>query len=134
VSRISKTLENTSNKKKKETMIDHKEFRNLLEENKKVVLKRIRYSKLESKEEINKPTTSDRAWMYENQQRKTLLLTRTENRLYEIEAAIKHLDNGAFGKCKKCGKSIHLDRLKVMPTTDYVLNANKFKRKNNNYT
>jgi len=98
-------------------MIDHKEFRNLLEENKNVVLKRLEYSKMESNEEIYNPTTSDRAWMYEDQQRKTLLLARAENQLNEIEAAIKRLDNGSFGKCENCGKSIHIDRLKVMPTT-----------------
>jgi len=36
-------------------------------------------------------------------------------RLYELDAAIKSIDEGRYGKCEECSKHISKQRLKAMP-------------------
>ena len=40
-----------------------------------------------------------------------------ERRLYEIERAMKLLEEGEYGKCEVCGAEIDHDRLEVLPET-----------------
>jgi len=36
-------------------------------------------------------------------------------RLYVLDGAIKHIDDGTYGKCDMCGESISRQRLKALP-------------------
>ena len=40
-----------------------------------------------------------------------------ERRLYEIERAMKRLEEGEYGKCEVCGAEIDRDRLEILPET-----------------
>jgi RNA polymerase-binding transcription factor DksA len=89
-------------------MIDYEEFQKLLEENRKNIVKRIRKEKLESKEIIPKPVTTDHSRLHEDQLREALLLARAEKQLKEIEAGIEKLENHRFGKCEKYGEILYI--------------------------
>ena len=39
----------------------------------------------------------------------------SEQHLGEIDAALKRLDDGTYGRCTKCGREISRDRLEAMP-------------------
>ncbi len=43
--------------------------------------------------------------------------------LYEIDEAIRRIDNGTFGICEETGKPIEKERLKVIPYTRYCVAA-----------
>ena len=38
-------------------------------------------------------------------------------RLYEIEHALKRIEEGSYGKCESCGAEIDPDRLEILPET-----------------
>ena len=40
-----------------------------------------------------------------------------ERKLYEIERAMKRLEEGEYGKCEVCGADIDHDRLEILPET-----------------
>ena len=41
--------------------------------------------------------------------------------LKEIEAALKKIKNGTYGKCERCKKPIEIKRLEVKPEAVYCL-------------
>ena len=43
------------------------------------------------------------------------------NRLYDLDDAIKRVDEGTYGKCDECGGSITKQRLKAMPQAQFCL-------------
>lgn len=43
------------------------------------------------------------------------------NLLREVQGALHRIDEGHFGKCIACGKSISLERLRVVPHTPYCI-------------
>jgi RNA polymerase-binding protein DksA len=43
------------------------------------------------------------------------LIENSSERLEEISAALKRIDNGTFGSCEKCGHEISKDRLQAVP-------------------
>ncbi|MBG87260.1 MAG: hypothetical protein CMO80_10215 [Verrucomicrobiales bacterium] len=51
----------------------------------------------------------------QNQQMALELKRRQEARLQRIERALKNIDNGNYGLCGKCRKTIAEDRLEVQP-------------------
>ena len=42
-------------------------------------------------------------------------------RLYDLDDAIKRVDEGTYGQCDKCGGLITKQRLKVMPQAQYCI-------------
>jgi DnaK suppressor protein len=54
-------------------------------------------------------------------QRGQQLREREEQRLVQIEAALQRIEDGSFGLCMSCGKSINPDRLEALPwATDCI--------------
>ena len=49
------------------------------------------------------------------------ILDSIEGELADIEHALQRLDDGSYGTCEACGKSIGDDRLEAMPATRYCL-------------
>ncbi|MBS4744645.1 general stress protein [Bacillus safensis] len=43
----------------------------------------------------------------------------------EIDAALKRMEDGTYGKCEKTGKEIPYERLKAVPYTRYSIDAKK---------
>lgn len=42
-----------------------------------------------------------------------------DGRLQDIDAALERLDEGAYGRCERCGKQISDERLEAEPATRY---------------
>lgn len=41
--------------------------------------------------------------------------------LEEVQAALRRIDDGTYGKCTLCGREIEPDRLEAIPWADYCL-------------
>jgi RNA polymerase-binding protein DksA len=41
-----------------------------------------------------------------------------ENLIYDIDEALKKMENGSYGICEECNKKINLERLRAIPFTD----------------
>jgi len=68
-------------------------------------------------EEQTTPETdeNDKADRFENYEERTAMLGTLEKRLNDVEGAIKKMEEGGYGKCEVCGKSIEEDRLMANP-------------------
>jgi len=51
------------------------------------------------------------------------LLSKEQDALYEIEEALKRLDNGTYGTCEMCGKPIPQARLETLPFARYTIDC-----------
>lgn len=49
------------------------------------------------------------------------LLKRLENEMDEVQAALDRLEDGTYGRCEACGRSIDDDRLGALPATRYCV-------------
>jgi DnaK suppressor protein len=49
------------------------------------------------------------------------VLQHAELELEELEAAVKRVDSGAYGKCEACGNPISEARLEAIPTTRFCI-------------
>lgn len=49
------------------------------------------------------------------QQRDLALRERAENQLAQVEAALRRLEEGTFGTCRRCGNAIASERLEALP-------------------
>lgn len=49
------------------------------------------------------------------------ILDEVEAELAEIEHALQRLDEGTYGTCEACGKTIPDDRLEAMPATRFCV-------------
>lgn len=45
--------------------------------------------------------------------------------LYQIDEALKHLDEGTYGTCQQCSKPISLSRLKAVPYTSQCIECQR---------
>lgn len=60
-----------------------------------------------------------------------VLEQRLKGELKEIEAALKKIKKGTYGKCDKCGKPIEVARLEVKPSAIYCLKDERELEKKN---
>jgi DnaK suppressor protein len=75
------------------------------------------------------PDRSDLARTFQEDQRKKLLLARTEEQLNAIDQALLRLDEGTYGKCENCGNQIAPERLEIMPTVALCITCQQEKKK-----
>ncbi|MGA9172452.1 MAG: TraR/DksA C4-type zinc finger protein [Thermoactinomyces sp.] len=47
-----------------------------------------------------------------------------ERHLQDIEAALRRMETGQYGICKKCGREIPFERLEAVPVTEYCVEHN----------
>ncbi|MBD3426201.1 MAG: hypothetical protein GF409_03100 [Candidatus Omnitrophica bacterium] len=52
------------------------------------------------------------------------------DRLYELDDAIKRIDEGEYGECSSCGAKISKQRLKFMPMAELCITCQEEKEKN----
>ncbi len=67
-----------------------------------------------------------------DQERNYLIMQKECEYLYEIDQALKLLEEDKYGFCETCGKVIHFDRLQAIPFARYCIECkNKLERNNN---
>lgn len=60
----------------------------------------------------------------------SLQLAETEReRLYELDKAIRRIDEGTFGQCEECGKDIRKQRIKAMPEAENCIECQEEKER-----
>lgn len=99
----------------------------MTELNETKIRKKLEDQRAEIQEEINSleeqrsgadamnPDRSDLAQSFSSLERLRAHLERNREQLEQIEAALKRLDDGTYGKCSNCGKPINPDRLELLP-------------------
>ncbi|KKR78240.1 MAG: DnaK suppressor protein [Candidatus Curtissbacteria bacterium GW2011_GWA1_40_9] len=106
-------------------MINVKEIASKIEAQRRLVVSRI--GRLRREDPFS---TEDRAIIVEpgtdaailsGHERTVIMEDRLKRDLREIEAALKKIKKGTYGKCERCGKSIDVKRLEVKPQALYCL-------------
>jgi RNA polymerase-binding protein DksA len=59
------------------------------------------------------------------QQRDLALRDRTRHQLEQIEAALTRIEQGAFGRCQRCGNHIPAERLEAIPWAAYCIDCQR---------
>lgn len=62
------------------------------------------------------------------------LLSQEQDSLYEIDEALKRLDNGTYGNCEMSGKPIPHPRLEALPFTRYTVECQAELEKRNRFS
>jgi len=75
------------------------------------------------------PNRADLARTFQEDQRKKLLLARTEEQLNAIDQALLRLNEGTYGKCENCGNQIAPERLDIMPAVSLCISCQQEKNK-----
>lgn len=116
-------------------MIDIKEFAKKIEKQRQTIISRLKRLRKEDpfsttdRSLIVEPAT-DAAALFGHEQ-VVVLEGRLKNDLKEIEAALKKIKKGTYGKCERCGELIEPARLEVKPSAIYCLKCEKeLERKN----
>lgn len=110
-------------------MIDLKKIGKKIEEQRETILARIKRLRRDDpfsntdRSLIVEPGT-DAAALFGHEQI-AVLEGRLKSDLKEIEAALRKLKKGTYGKCEKCGKPIEAARLEVKPSAIYCLEDEK---------
>ena len=55
------------------------------------------------------------------------LVSNEQDVLYEIEEALKRIEEGSYGDCLDCGKKINAQRLKAVPYTSFCVTCQEKK-------
>lgn len=106
-------------------MINLKKIQQIIEKQRDLIAMKI--SRLRSEDPF---TTEDRSIIVEpgtdasvlsGHERIVVLEGRLKKDLKEIEAAIKKIKNGTYGKCERCKKPIEAKRLEVKPQAVYCV-------------
>jgi DnaK suppressor protein len=61
------------------------------------------------------------------------LLSQEQDSLYEIDEALKRIENGTYGICEMCGKAIPHARLEALPFTRYTVECQAELEKRSRY-
>jgi len=57
----------------------------------------------------------------------TNMLSNEQEILYQIDDALKRLDDGSFGLCQQCNQPIAMSRLKAVPYASHCINCQRTK-------
>lgn len=95
--------------------LDLEQLKQTLEEQRAVLLSRVRVKSDSSLSNMVNPDNSDRAQDYFLQERHSALRDRLESTLEEVESALQRLNDGSYGECSHCGKDISAARLEAYP-------------------
>ena len=110
-------------------MIDVKKFAASIEKQRVAILSKIKRLKKDDpmmstdRSLIVEPGT-DAGVLFGHEQ-VVILEQRLKRDLAEIEAALKKIKKGTYGKCEKCGRVINPARLEVKPSAIYCLDDEK---------
>ncbi len=90
--------------------------------------------RLELEEEIDHPRVAHGAQTaaateVSESQRSVQLREREEQHLTQIEAALKRIEVGTFGRCQNCGKAIAPERLEALPWAQDCIDCHAKKKR-----
>ncbi|MCV6614953.1 MAG: TraR/DksA family transcriptional regulator [Cellvibrionaceae bacterium] len=72
----------------------------------------------------NEPLSADfaeQAVERENDEVLEAIGVEVDKELVQIRHAIERIDEGSYGSCEKCGEDIAIERLKIVPYTNYCI-------------
>ncbi|MFK7776085.1 MAG: TraR/DksA family transcriptional regulator [Saprospiraceae bacterium] len=116
--------------KKKYSKKKLKKFKKLIEKKLKRAgseLKSLKGIRLDQKQYIAQAdmSFSDDSRRYQNRAIMDTMVTRLKSKNKKLKAALGRIEKGTYGICKKTGKLISEDRLKVLPTATLSMAAKK---------
>jgi DnaK suppressor protein len=101
------------------SQIDYNAVRSRLEQEKaslKAQLESLRQAELQAgADEGDNAESADDATDIVVRDRNLAVMSNVRDLLAQVEAALKRLENGTYGICERCGKSIAQERLDVLP-------------------
>lgn len=106
--------------------LDIPKIQQSLQEQQETLIQRLREYADESNKADN-PNRSDLAMRAIQSERQGLLIARAEEQLKDVQAALNRIEEGTYGLCEKCGKTIHPERLSVIPTTTVCMECKRAK-------
>jgi DnaK suppressor protein len=71
------------------------------------------------------PDQDDRAMIYRDKNRKSLLLDHDRQQLHDIDQAIARIETGTYGICSTCGQKISHERLEILPTAALCIDCQR---------
>jgi DnaK suppressor protein len=71
------------------------------------------------------PDRADLAYDYAYRARRMSLLDQLEDRLAEVKKALKRIDEGTYGICTNCGKTILPERLEALPYAELCIDCQR---------
>lgn len=96
--------------------LDVKAIRQRLEGQRTALVRYIEDEELSLRSPIGKnPNQFDLAQEYLSKERRSALVAWSRRHLKRVEAALRRLDEGAYGRCTGCGASIAASRLQLLP-------------------
>ena len=110
--------------------LDLEQLEQILEEQRTVLLSRVRVKSASSLTNRSNPDNSDRAQDYFLQECHLALRDRLESTLEEVEAALQRLKDGSYGECAHCGKDISAARLEAFPYAELCITCQKLQENN----
>ncbi|HUO05123.1 MAG TPA: TraR/DksA C4-type zinc finger protein [Candidatus Binataceae bacterium] len=107
------------------------QLRNLLRELRAHEVERLKDSRRDEVEDLISEPSDDLeiARADEDHELHASLVSRSEDRLRAIEAALGRLDDDRYGTCETCGTQIPLNRLRVLPFTPYCTDCAQSREK-----
>ena len=112
--------------------LDLTRIRKILMDEQKALAANMQYEEgeLQQQSEEN-PDLSDLADQRLHQEIVVSRLSLMNQRLTQVRAALKRLDEGKYGICARCGNEINPERLKAIPYTTFCVNCQeRFERAN----
>ena len=110
--------------------LDLNHIEQTLEEQRAVLLSRVRVKSESIPSNMINPDNSDRAQDYFLQERHSALRDRLEATLEEVEAALQRLMDGSYGECAHCGKDISAARLEAFPHAELCITCQELQENN----
>ena len=109
-----------------EKQIDLVMLKNRLKKQQKVLSTRIKVEKERaSPNSLANPDRADLAYDYAYRARRMSLLDQLEDRLAEVKKALKRIDEGTYGICTNCGKTILPERLEALPYAELCIDCQR---------
>ena len=112
-----------------QVQIDIGQMQNRLRKQQKVLSERIEVESKKAKpSHLANPDRADLAYDYAYRARRLSLLDQLEDRLGEVKKALKRIDEGMYGICTNCGKTILPERLEALPYAELCIECQRKER------
>ena len=109
-----------------QVQIDVDQMRKRLRKQQKVLNEQIEVESKKVKPSLMaNPDRADLAYDYAYRARRLSLLEQLEDRLAEVEKAIKRIDDRTYGICTDCGKMILPERLEALPYAQLCIDCQR---------
>lgn len=106
--------------------IELEQMQKRLRKQQKVLHERVEAEKKRAEpSETANPDRADMAYDYAYRGRRRSLLEQLEGQLTEVNNALKRIDEGLYGICTNCGKTIMVERLEALPYAELCIECQR---------